>query len=613
MKWIQKIILYICFVLCLCMGLSACSTTKSAETSIEYLIGVSFANIEDPWQLELSEELLEEASQYPNLKLIFLDATNSSNKQKSDIALLQEYGVDLLIVSPTDVDEMEDTINEVYQQDMPIILLDRAVEGYNYTLFIGPDNEYIGKTAAEEIVNILNGKGHILEIIANSNSIMSTERSQSASSVFKLYPDITRLTVQVQDGSRDQTEEFIEKNPQILEHVDFIFAHDDYMALGAYRALVALGMEEEIKIIGIDGFEGEDGGIDLVERGVLHKSFTCPTGGKEAITNALDILNNVDGVPKQIILRSDIIQSPPVEKIVYFDEILPPEELMVGYSQTGTESAWRIANSNSIKTAATDLGFDITIMDAQNDIAKQHEDIQHLIDIGCDVIVISPIIATDWEETLTKCKDAGIPIIMSDRNIDIADESLYLTFIGGDFVEEGRRAANWMVDTYDGGRILEMQGTIGADPTVERHAGMAEILEKNQTFSHVGNIYGDYSTSGGYESMKSYLSKYGLDFDILYSHNDDMAIGALNALKEAGFDVTEDLVVISIDGGKEAVQKIIDGEIACVIECTPTFGPQLMKVVKDVTENKEIPLRIITDEKVFTAENAQAELPHRTY
>ena len=234
-----------------------------------------------------------------------------------------------------------------------------------------------------------------------------------------------------------------------------------------------------------------------------------------------------------------------------------------------------------------------------------------------DVIVISPIVDSGWDEVLMEARDAGIPVLLSDRKISVAEDDLFMTFIGADFIEEGRRAMRWTAANVPADkhpvRILEIQGTVGATPTIERKRGFEMLLAEHPDYSIVYSAGGDFTREGGRLVVGQYLREHAWDIDVIYSHNDDMALGAVDALEAAGIQPGRDVKIISVDGTKEAVKALEEGRLNCVVECSPLLGPQLMKAVTDLMSGKELPLRIITDERVFTAQTPREELRGRKY
>lgn len=594
------------------------TTHDRAESSYEYLIGVSQANMTEPWRIVLMEELKEEAEKYPELRLVFTDATSDSGKQQEDIQQLLTLGIDLLIVSPWSAEELTDTIAEVYE-DIPVIVMDRNVEGYDYSLFIGPDNEHVGQEAAKAVKGLVDGdKFRVLEL-TGANFSASADRSAGFDQEMGTHTEFVQLPVDA--SSKDAAEDAVRNlGKENVSQIDVVFAHNDYIALGASKALEKMGVGD-IPIVGVDGFTGEDGGLNLVEDGVLDATISCPTGGRQAIQYALDILHDVSGIPKQVIINNQCITADNVDEYrkSLNQPIQPvPEQIRVGYAQLGTESGWRLANNESIRQAAEAQGIDLTIIDADNNQNKQIEAVRQFIEDDMDVIVLSPSTDQGWEEVLMEAKAAGIPVLLSDREIQ-GDGNLYQTFIGADFVEEGRRAARWMIENVQEKngtvRILEIQGSQGASPTIDRSRGFTQVLDQNPSYQHkvVWSQCGDYTRQGGKEVIEEYCRTHVWNIDVIFSHNDDMALGAIEALEARGIQPGKDVKIISVDGIRDALKALEQGKINCVVECSPLLGPQLMKAIHDVVTGRELPLRYITDESVFTQETPIEFFRNRVY
>jgi simple sugar transport system substrate-binding protein len=607
----------VCFIVLLLTGCEFYEENKDYE-KIEYVIGVSQANMLESWRLVATDEIKEEAEKFSNIRLIITDATSNSKKQKRDIKKLLDYGIDLLIVSPYDVEEMTPIIREVYQK-IPVIVMDRAVEGFDYTLYIGPDNELIGKQAGESVLDLMADKaGTVLELCGSLNSKSSTDRSKGFQSVISEQKGMHTIQYRIETATRDETEDEVLTMKKQLAAVDVIFAHNDYMARGAYLALQQLGINKPI--IGIDGFTGENNGISMVQNNMIAGTITCPTGGKEAIQFAMDILNQVSGVPKQIILRSHSITKENAKTyvesldrpLIKMDQIID-----VGYSQLGTESAWRLANTASIKEAAKDAGINLIFEDANQSQEKQVEAIRKFIQMDVDVIVLSPVVDYGWETVLLEAKEAGIPVLLSDRKIEAKDDDLFVTYIGAEFLEEGRRAMRWIAENVKHNsntiKIIELQGTTGASPAIERKKGFEEILSQYPRYQIVYSEVGDFTYQGGKKIIEEYLLKHEWDIDVIFAHNDDMALGAIKALEENNIEPGIDVKIVSVDGTKEAFQAMMKGQLNCSVECNPLLGPQLMKAVKDLVSGKELPLRIITDEKIYTQKEAKKLMKSRKY
>jgi len=611
------VVLSLCFFVVGCLFVS--QDKKNTEGAYSFVIGISQANQRDPWRLVLSKELQSEAAKHDELKLIFADAADDVEKQKADIKRLLAYDVDLLIVSPCNAVALTQTVREAYKS-IPVIVLDRVVDGYDYSLFIGPENRLLGRQAGKAVLALAkNGPVKVLEVSASSSSLVSQDRHAGFLEEIDQASNVTLISVPVDDGTRDSAEDLLKAMGEELAAIDLIFAHTDYLALGAFKAVASLGYEH-IKIVSIDGFQITDGGLDLLARGAIEATITCPTGGKEAIQYALDILHKKKGVPKQIILRNHTVtrESLPQYRELLAQNLVPiQEKIRVAHAQIADEGGWRSANKDSIAKAARDFGIDLESVDASS-LEGQIEVVRSFIQEKVDIIVLSPIVEGGWEEVLKECKDAGIPVFLSDRKVMVSDDNLYYSFIGGDFTEEGRRAMRWVVSaiqpTLKPVRILEIQGTAGASPTKERSQGFLEVLSLMKSYDVIASPYGDYNFDGGYRSIKDYMEgRLKWDIDVIYSHNDDMALGAVKALKELGINPGVDVLIVSIDGIGPALKALKKGELNCVVECSPLFGPQLMKAIEDYMSGKDLPRRIITDEIVFTKDTPEQYFRGRHY
>jgi simple sugar transport system substrate-binding protein len=294
------------------------------------------------------------------------------------------------------------------------------------------------------------------------------------------------------------------------------------------------------------------------------------------------------------------------------------KKITLGFSQIGAESEWRTANSQSIKEAAKAAGITLKFSDAQQKQENQIKAIRSFIAQKVDVIAFSPVVETGWEPVLREAKAAKIPVILTDRAVDSKDPSLYVTFMGSDFVEEGRRAAQWLTKKMKDNpakviNIVELQGTVGSAPAIDRKKGFEEVLKSNPKFKIIRSQTGDFTRAKGKEVMEAFLKAEGKKINVLFAHNDDMAIGAIQAIEEAGMKPGKDIIIVSIDGVKGAFEAMIAGKLNCSVECSPLLGPQLMSAVKDLMAGKPVPKRIITQEGVFPQEDAAKAFPSRKY
>ena len=604
------------------LALVSCRQDGGGAPAFDYVIGVSLANLTEPWRINMRDEIMAEASRHENLRVVFTDAADSSNRQIQDVNTLLASGIDLLIISPNDTEALTPVIARAYHR-IPVILLDRSVVGFDYTLFIGPDNRLIGKQAGQYVAELLgpNG-GKVVEIMGRSGSPPVLDRSIGFREVNAHLRNITVVDTIVADWLRDKAED--EMTAWLKKHgrVDVIFAQNDAMADGARRAAARLGIRG-IRVVGIDGLPGPNGGIEMVRSGALSATFTCPTGGKEAVIYAMDILHHEEGIPKKMILRTSLVTEKTIASGVItapaHPRLSPDHRIVLGFAQTGAESNWRIANTESIQTAARQAGIDLVFVDSEGSPQKQIAAVRSFIARKVDIISFSPIVESGWEPVLREAKSAGIPVFLSDRTVDVKDESLWTTFMGSDFLEEGRRSARWLINylkTDKPVNIVELLGTIGSAPEIDRTLGFKEILKDHANYKIIVSESGNFVRGTGKEVMQEILKALavkGQKMDALFAHNDDMAIGAIEAMETWGIRPGKDVAIVSVDGIRDAFTAMIAGKLNATIECNPLLGPQLMKAVKDYMSGKDLPVRLITSEGVFPAEVARKVLPTRKY
>ncbi|MGJ7612437.1 MULTISPECIES: ABC transporter substrate-binding protein [unclassified Variovorax] len=297
--------------------------------------------------------------------------------------------------------------------------------------------------------------------------------------------------------------------------------------------------------------------------------------------------------------------------------VFAQKKLVLGFAQVGAESEWRTANTESIKSSAKDAGIELKFSDAQQKQENQIKAIRSYIAQKVDVIAFSPVVESGWETVLREAKAAKIPVVLTDRSVSTKDDTLYVTFMGSDFTEEGRKAGRWLVDKMKDQKgdvnIVELQGTVGSAPAIDRKKGFEEIIKADPKFKIVRSQTGDFTRAKGKEVMEAFLKADGKKINVLFAHNDDMAIGAIQAIEEAGLKPAKDITIISIDGVKGAFEAMIAGKLNVSVECSPLLGPQLMQAVKDIKDGKTLPKRIVTVEGIFPMEVAAKEFPSRKY
>jgi len=284
------------------------------------------------------------------------------------------------------------------------------------------------------------------------------------------------------------------------------------------------------------------------------------------------------------------------------------DKLILGFSQIGSESAWRTRNTESIFEAAEANNIQVLFDDAQQKQANQLKAIRSFIVYQVDVIAFVPIVEDGWDNVLQEAKDAGIPVIIVDRHVK-ADHSMYAGFLGEDGIREGNKAADFLVkkcaNSNNPVNIIEFSGTEHSSVTTERAYGFRSVIEKDPKFKIVHSEDGDFLTSRGKEIMNNILEINGTltwegqQINAIYSHNDSMTLGLLDSLHSHNID-TSNVIIISIDAEQKSIDALVNGDLNCVVECNPNLGPTLMDLVKKVVAGQKIPLVSYMNETVFT-------------
>lgn len=289
------------------------------------------------------------------------------------------------------------------------------------------------------------------------------------------------------------------------------------------------------------------------------------------------------------------------------------EDLIVGFAQLGAESEWRVANTISIKETAEKLNVELRFLDAQQKQDNQIEAVRKLIIQKVDVIGIAPIVETGWDEVFQEAKAAGIPIILVDRRA-VVPEDLYVSYLGSDFLEEGRKAARVMAKLVnEKANIVELVGTINSAPANDRYVGFREILKGYPDMNIIDSQSGDFTRARGKEVMAALLKKHGNEITAVFAHNDDMALGAIEAIEEYGLNPGTDIKIVSIDATRGAFEAMIAGKLNATVECNPLLGPQFFELALKVVNGEPIPKWVPSIESIFFPEDASTVLPTRKY
>ncbi len=284
------------------------------------------------------------------------------------------------------------------------------------------------------------------------------------------------------------------------------------------------------------------------------------------------------------------------------------KDLIVGYAQLGDESEWRTANTVSVKEAAADLGVELKFADAQQKQENQIKAIRSFIAQKVDVIGVAPLVETGWDDVFREAKEAGIPIILVDRRAAVSPD-LYVTFIGSDFLEEGRNAARIMAKLTNGqANIVELQGTRGSAPANDRFTGFREILKDYPNMKIIDTEDGDFTVAKGKEVMQAFLKAHGKDITAVFAHNDDMALGAIQAIEEYGLKPGIDIKIVSVDAARGAFEAMLNSKLNATVECNPLLGPQFFELALKVVNGEPVPKWIPSEEGLFLASQGPDEL-----
>ena len=293
-------------------------------------------------------------------------------------------------------------------------------------------------------------------------------------------------------------------------------------------------------------------------------------------------------------------------------------ELLLGFSQLGTESAWRSGNTSDIEKKAAESGVSLMLEIANRKQEDQIAAIRRFIAYQVDVIAFSPIVEEGWDNVLLEAKEAGIPVILVDRDISTKSEGLISCHIGADFYNEGVMAGEYLIRKADSlemdeVHIVEITGTEDSTPMRQRQAGFMDAISSDPRMQVIESVNGDFLKSRGAECMRYLMEKYGDDIDVVFSHNDEMTLGALPEIENAGAVPGKDIIIISIDGGQEAIDVLKDGKINCVVECTPMLGQELMDTAKKLKNGEEVEKVIHPNELFFSDEQDLSDLAPRGY
>jgi simple sugar transport system substrate-binding protein len=289
------------------------------------------------------------------------------------------------------------------------------------------------------------------------------------------------------------------------------------------------------------------------------------------------------------------------------------EGLTIGFAQVGSESAWRTAFSDAIKAEAEARGINLLFSDGQQRQENQIAALRSFIAQGADAIILAPVVETGWDEVLQEAADNEIPVLIVDRNVT-ADESLYITRVSSDFVHEGRLAAAWLVQATAGKcKIVELQGTVGSSAALDRQTGFNEVIALFPDMEIVQSQSGDFTRTLGKEVMESFLKAMDpAEICAVWAHNDDMLIGATQAIKEAGLDPADDILTISVDAIPDIFLAMAEGDANATVELSPNMGGPAFDAIVAYLNGEELPRWIPVAGGIYFPDTAAEEYQKRT-
>ncbi len=290
------------------------------------------------------------------------------------------------------------------------------------------------------------------------------------------------------------------------------------------------------------------------------------------------------------------------------------EKLVVGFSQIDNANPWRLAETESVKSEAEKRGVDLKYSDAQQKQENQIKALRGFIAQKVDAIILAPQVETGWEPVLKEAKAANIPVFLVDRGITVSDPDLYVTLLASDFVFEGEEAGKWLAEKLNyTGNIVELQGTPGASPTIDRKKGFENIISQYPEMKIIKSQTGDFQMAKGKEVMEAFLKAEGQNIQAVYAHNDAMALGAIQAIEEFGLTPAQDIIIISVDAVKEAFEAMVAGKLNCTVECTPLLGPGAFDAIEKYRAGETLEKWIKSNDQVFPMETANDVIDSRKY
>lgn len=291
-----------------------------------------------------------------------------------------------------------------------------------------------------------------------------------------------------------------------------------------------------------------------------------------------------------------------------------PLRAVVGFVQIGIASDWRAAQTRSIQIEAKRRSCKLLYRDGGQKLEQQFAAVRELIATPVEFIVLSPVLMRGWQKVLTEAKRAGIPVIVVGREVDVWDTSVYVTTMVHDFAAEGLRAGQWLVKKTGGkARVVVLAGTSGSSVALARQKGFVQAIAKHPGMKILAMHDAEFQRAKAQAVMADMLMAHGKHIDAVYAHNDNMAFGAIAAIKQAGLGPGKNITIVSIDGMRDALKAIVAGELGCTIECSPLVGPQLFDIIQDIRDGKKLPKSIAVKEGLYDRTTAAKAIKTRQY
>lgn len=571
-------------------ALTFASCSPPAEAPVRFLIGVSQANLSEPWRISMTDEIQRQAALHPELRVIVADASDSLGKQIGDLEKFEGLGVDLLIVSPLESEAITPTVTRLYQS-IPVIVLNRSVANYDYTLFIGPDNGRIGQEAGRFVARTLRDSGgEVLEVLGRSGSPPTLERAQGFRQEIAKNPLIRLQSAVLANWLRDGAEDLVLERLRADDPPRVIFAHNDAMAYGAWLAAERLGLEKRITFLGVDGLPGPRGGLELLRTGILDGTFLSPTGGKEAVEYALALLKGQGEQPKKVILGTRFLTQADLDQDV---PTLPPAPRplpTVGYLASTGSDGWHRQLRESAEAALGTRGWTLVRLDTE-------------LPPGLDAVVVD---ASDGsaddrhrrEAVEALARSRGLPLFRLGPQPPPGDDGGWVLALGPDAAEEGRRAGRWMVSAGIR-RVFEIAGPTDAAGSLERSSGLREATGEATSTLITARVATDGTRSAARQAVDTALDA-GLPFDGVFAHNDETALGALDALIARGLVTGAKVRVAGVGGGEAALEALKRGDLACLVRSPSHLGPLLRDDLNRTLDDPGVSRRLVTSHDVLT-------------